>query len=204
VTRTVTRQIITLVGKSPQRVFSCKDIRDARRPVVYVWMRAHSVEYVGMGPNGVTRPLSHDHHVLRAIGEVRGARDRVLVFACASKAAAAALEVKLIRALQPKRNGQKYGPFQEDAEVEQIGRIPKYQTVECPTCHKPHALQIINGFYLRHLRRRAQIDARHFVIALGITRQFLSKIETNKSPCPERIRVAYERLGDTVTPRTRQ
>jgi hypothetical protein len=77
------------------------DIRELRRPCVYVWVRGDEILYVGKGSNGIERPLSATHHRLRedAIEET----DRLLFYPVA-RGSELVIERTLIEKLKPRLN----------------------------------------------------------------------------------------------------
>lgn len=79
-----------------------------------------------------------------------------------------------------------------------MATAPKYRRVPCATCVGAGTIRAINGAYLRGKRERAGLTQAHLARALGVTSQFLSRIEGNWVPCPARFLTAYESLKKPV------
>jgi hypothetical protein len=102
--REALRQDTPVIGP-PQLTLAGAALRQAKSPMVYLFIRAGHVMYVGATGRGLERPLSSQHHVLK---HVPGDEHDVLIhFPVATKAAAERLEHELIRALTPEWNRQR-------------------------------------------------------------------------------------------------
>jgi hypothetical protein len=92
------------------------EVKRMRRPVVYVLRDAGGAPlYVGVGCNGLIRPLGWSHH---AVGDaLLKDTDRLELFYCKTILEALELEVILIDKLRPQRNkvNAKTGRFEDSS-----------------------------------------------------------------------------------------
>ena|ERR1700676_3861135 len=92
-------EIESLVKAGEGQSFAGSDFRTLRQPGVYAFMLGDECLYVGMAKNLMQRVVGV-HHRQEAIDEC----DRVLLWPCKDKEAAAQLEAILILRLHPKYN----------------------------------------------------------------------------------------------------
>ena len=95
-------EIAGLVIADAGQSFTGDDFRSLRQPGVYVFMLGAECLYVGMATRLLGR-IGGNHHRKEAIAEC----DRVLLWPCVSKPAAARLEEILIAGLNPRYNKRK-------------------------------------------------------------------------------------------------
>ena len=118
--------------RNPNQVLTNEQVRQLQRPLVYVFMKAGEVLYVGSSQNGIGRVVDPHHHR----SNVRGDADEVRLFYFPTIGDTLQAEAKFIRELQPLHNvnsggrGEKrrppesqYCPSSEDISLLTASRV---------------------------------------------------------------------------------
>jgi len=80
--------------------FSAADVAYWRRPIVYVWYRDKVPYYVGYSSQGIVRPVSPSHHVIKTLAP----EDSIRIWFFDTAREASEAEKRFIRWLRPFHN----------------------------------------------------------------------------------------------------